>query len=805
MRGAKAGSIALAIVLVSGLAASAHAAEGAANLSARSGKAGSSLSLNGKEVHTTPGTISRHRVIPMTGSRTLVATWNETVGGVTASYFAISLDGKRFDQVQQTANMVRTDYARFDPLQGTPVIPEALRAGPDNELFFVQFVSTPLDEMRSDIMGLGGVVETFMTDNVHVVRMNASTRAQVAALPYVRWVGEYHTAYKLHPDIRQLVLAAGPDAAAERFSIECLRRGPAQQQLVSDAVNGLKGVVDVTIPDQFRLEVTLTPANLLEIARRNEVNFVCLSGFPFGHDMNIIRQISGATPLLSGLGFNGQGVRGEVFDGGCITNHVEWAGQSPIIRTTSANDSHGSACYGINFATGSSDPNARGFAWQREAGASSRYQDTNQSGLGTGVITRLSLNTGAVDPLGNVRSCYQTSSVGSPRVTTYTAVSAEVDDYLFLVDYLSLQSQSNANNTRDSRPQAWAKNIISIGAIQPFENTNRADDVHAAASIGPADDFRVKPDLSHQNANVYTTYSTSATGYGQFGGTSSATPITAGHAGLILQMWHEGVWAGHGGGSSVFASRPKSTTAKAIMINGCYRYVATAANTMYRRYVGWGMADLTIPYNDRARTFIVNETEVLTNAQTKLYEFNVAAGQPDLRATMIFSDPKGNPAAGQDRINDLSLKVTAPNGTIYWGNNGMIATTLTDNNGAIWSTPGGAANTVDTVENVFVQNPAAGVWKVEVIATQIVQDARLETPGVTDADFALVVVAGPLVVPPPVCYADCDGVGGLTANDFSCFLNAFANGQSYANCDGVGGLTANDFSCFLNAYANGCS
>jgi hypothetical protein len=54
------------------------------------------------------------------------------------------------------------------------------------------------------------------------------------------------------------------------------------------------------------------------------------------------------------------------------------------------------------------------------------------------------------------------------------------------------------------------------------------------------------------------------------------------------------------------------------------------------------------------------------------------------------------------------------------------------------------------------------------------------------------------------CYADCDGVGGLTANDFACFLTAYANGASYANCDGVGGLTANDFACFLNAYAAGC-
>jgi YVTN family beta-propeller protein len=59
-----------------------------------------------------------------------------------------------------------------------------------------------------------------------------------------------------------------------------------------------------------------------------------------------------------------------------------------------------------------------------------------------------------------------------------------------------------------------------------------------------------------------------------------------------------------------------------------------------------------------------------------------------------------------------------------------------------------------------------------------------------------------------VCYANCDGSTGspvLTANDFACFLNEFAAGNSYADCDGVGGLTANDFQCFLNSYAAGCS
>ncbi|MBX3377970.1 MAG: hypothetical protein KF678_13320 [Phycisphaeraceae bacterium] len=65
--------------------------------------------------------------------------------------------------------------------------------------------------------------------------------------------------------------------------------------------------------------------------------------------------------------------------------------------------------------------------------------------------------------------------------------------------------------------------------------------------------------------------------------------------------------------------------------------------------------------------------------------------------------------------------------------------------------------------------------------------------------------------PPAACYANCDQSSGsplLTANDFQCFLNKFAAGDTYANCDGSTGtplLTANDFQCFLNKFAAGCT
>ena len=74
-----------------------------------------------------------------------------------------------------------------------------------------------------------------------------------------------------------------------------------------------------------------------------------------------------------------------------------------------------------------------------------------------------------------------------------------------------------------------------------------------------------------------------------------------------------------------------------------------------------------------------------------------------------------------------SVTSPAPSGTSDWGNNG-----LHEGN---WSVPGGVANDVDTVENVFVQNPEAGLWTVEVLASEINEDAHLETPQI-DADFA---------------------------------------------------------------------
>jgi len=55
------------------------------------------------------------------------------------------------------------------------------------------------------------------------------------------------------------------------------------------------------------------------------------------------------------------------------------------------------------------------------------------------------------------------------------------------------------------------------------------------------------------------------------------------------------------------------------------------------------------------------------------------------------------------------------------------------------------------------------------------------------------------------CKADMDRSGGLTANDFTAYINVWAAASPHADMDGNGRLNANDFMQFINAYAIGCS
>ncbi len=755
------------------------------------------ITANGVTIYSTQGTVRNTRVHSFAGSPTLLITWDESGPSGDRAMMALSPKGTLpMAQIRQVGTGLRLSYASFDPTGAEPAIPASLRAGAGNQLYIVQMRATPLDEMRREIVAQGGTIERALPDAAHVVRMSADAAARVGALSYVRAVTPYHPAYRLDAQSRADALSG--DSTPRRYSIESMRRGPVQQQALADAVGALGGTVHVLTNDQYRMEASLTPAQLLALVQRNEVNFVDPWGGPADVDMNLVRQLQGAIPTLSNLSVTGQGVRGELIDTELRTTHQAFQANPPLIHggSTGSGVLHGTGTFGIIFTKWPANTFYNGMVTDAEKGIFCAAEIATQFGGGT---SRLQLNTEATDPNGSFRSCFQSSSVGSAQVMSYTTISAEVDDYLQQVDYLSFQSQSNTG-TLNSRPQAWAKNIVSVGGVSWFNTLSRTDDAYTSASYGPAADGRQKPDLTNCYDNVPTTWGTSNSAVvSNFNGTSAATPITAGAGGLVQQLWHQGVFPGFGGGPSVFDDRPYSLTVKALMINTAFRY-SLASTNLTRDKQGWGMPDLTALYNSASAIYIVNGDQPVQNAQTRSYRIAVNPGAPWLRATMAYTDPMGNPAASAAGINDVRLRVTAPDSTIYWGNYGLDVSNVSDS--------GVMPSIVDTVQNVFVSAPASGVWTVDVIGNSVVQDAYAPTPE-TDARFALVVTGGTLAPPLP-CYANCDASTAtpvLTAADFSCFLQKFRAGDPGANCDGSTDaplLTAADFSCFLSAFRAGC-
>ena len=684
--------------------------------------------------HRTDAAVRALRTLDVPAAAVQLHTWEEEgADGVRQDFFAYSKGGTELmGRVQATSYVIRLEHAQFDPVRGAmPLVTGLLSADPDNMLRLVQFQGTPLPEFRSEIEASGGKVLRFLSDHAFLVEMDASVQKRVAELPYVRWVGPYHPEYRVEAPLREAMLGRSARLGPQRYSIMVGEHGAARQAEVADLVRKLGGTVDLVEPGGWRVEATLTQPQLERLVRSNAVQFIDRWGGPGEVDMNNVRAVGGAAALETLRGWTGQGVRGEIFDTELRTTHQEWA-NAPIIHSTSTTGSaHGTACYSINFARGV-DAAARGLLPSGQ-GIFFLYSQSTQFG---GTKSRYDINRELIDPAGIYRAVFQTSSVGSTLGTTYTTISAEVDDYLLKHPILSTQSQSNSG-TRNSRPQAWAKNIVSVGGLYHFDNASRTDDKwDSGASIGPAADGRIKPDLAYFYDAVRSANNTSNTSYYNFGGTSAATPQTAGHFGLLFQMWHNGVWAGFGGGVDVFASRPQMATAKALMINMAHRYnwwAGGANGDLDRNKQGWGTADVKRLYDRAAVTSIVNETDVLVPLAKKLYTVNVLAGQTELNVTMVYNDPAGTVGAARARINDLSLRVTSPTGVIYWGNNGLTAGNT--------STSGGVSNKVDTVENVFLQNPAAGTWTVEVLADELVQDARPETT-VIDADYGLVVSGG---------------------------------------------------------------
>lgn len=274
-------------------------------------------------------------------------------------------------------------------------------------------------------------------------------------------------------------------------------------------------------------------------------------------------------------------------------------------------------------------------------------------------------------------------------------------------------------------PNSAAKNSIVVGATT--ENTAGYTGYNSVgntsyASWGPARDGRIKPDLAGVGGDtsqaVYCPASEADNVYSYDLGTSFATPNVTGAVALMRQCWNQYNPANY---------PALASTIKAILIHTASQ---VGPNPGPNFATGWGLVNVSdavgvIRANFNGFTLanlpLTHVKEILLqNGTANSFPITVPAGTPQLKVTMVWTDPPGanNPQNGvvntggvllasqKALVNDLDLRLISPSGTTY---SPWVLDPVNFENPA--TTGDDSINNVEVVE---VSNPPAGVYTVRV-------------------------------------------------------------------------------------------
>lgn len=585
----------------------------------------------------------------------------------------------RRPQAEAVDNKLYLHYAVFDPLRERPQVHSQLVAPSSNRLFIVQLAGTVDDVKRAFLRQHGAYIRRYLPENAYLVEMNPAQLTPIRSSDFVRWAGPYEPAYRIEPT---LDTAINQESEHSDQGVPCVvqvvRKGQRSLQTTAALIRELGGIVQVLPKDGYRLIARLTRGQLHRTATFNNVCYIervnpqwlqNMGGRQRKEDaatpvitMQTIREMCGANYVEQVAGYKGQGVCGSIIDQYVRYDHDDFIGHpirfaGPVV---SGPGFHGTGVTGILFGTGAADNRARGLLPEGQPVFTCDRPVYSVSGTHFNIyeLTRELLRP-------PYQTVFQSSSTGGGYASTYDILTAEMDDVVLDYDMLVCQALGNSGERTQESP-GWAKNVVSVGGMDHANTADKADDHWArGASCGPTDDRRIKPDLVQFCTGVYCTNAATRRDYETFMGTSAATPLTAGHFGLMYQMWADGLFGNPVKGKTVFSSRPHAATAKALMINTATPYEFEGDDPNRGRYKqGWGLTDVRNLYDLRHKFFIVDQSELLKDHQTKTFSLQVTPGEPCLKATLAYTDVPGATCATRFLVNSLVLKVTSPQGIL---------------------------------------------------------------------------------------------------------------------------------------------
>lgn len=252
-------------------------------------------------------------------------------------------------------------------------------------------------------------------------------------------------------------------------------------------------------------------------------------------------------------------------------------------------------------------------------------------------------------------------------------------------------------------------NLVVANASNPVIHPNGSGDllslfIYSSSSQGPADDGRIKPDISADGTNVFSPISSSDSDYDTYSGTSMATPNVLGTL-LLLQEYY----------NRLYSKFMLSATVKALAI-----HTADDDKTIIGPdpIFGWGLLNskyaAEVIQNSTTNNSVIIEKS-LENKGTYTFDFTVSDGGHPVSATIVWTDPSGTDFTGvlnspnAALVNDLDLRITLNSETSF---ETFYPWKLDLDNISGFATKND--NSVDNVENIDIEFPTSGTYSLTV-------------------------------------------------------------------------------------------
>ncbi|MEA3312145.1 MAG: S8 family serine peptidase, partial [candidate division WOR-3 bacterium] len=622
----------------------------------------------------------------------------------------------------------------LDTRDAEPTLPANLMLSAGQEgigTYLVQFDGPIYSHERRALEQAGVGIEGYLPNYTYIVRMDQATRARVETLQGVGWVGNYEPGYKLCPEIdleasipEKLVvtLYAGIDGEAIREAVETLG-GELLEWQATDF--------------QTFVHIMLAPQKLPLLVHEPQIKWVEPYRQPYlmnGQAQWVIQTWEEDNRRIWDEGITGEGQILATLDTGIKTTHnffrdpsvpITDFGDYPTHRKIIAyqkpaydpdgvitfGDESGHGTHTAGSVLGNDQP-VGGSSVNIGMAPDARIYFLDGGGGGGGIIHAVSLEYSfSIAYNGNSAGGARiiSNSWGSQTTRAYDKSCVESDQTMWnRPDYLVMFSAGNNPPSTYTGSPANAKNVIAVGGCL---NGTAANFYWSGSSQGPANDGRIRPDIVAPGKDVTSAWRSSDDAELTTSGTSMASPIAAGNAGLIRQYFTDG-WYPSGSPGSQSGFNPSAALLKAMMINSVETDFPSIEDRVPSKRVGWGRPKLdNVLYfpGDARKLAVVDFDEGLETGYQFLGKVNVAGSGEPIRITMNWTDYPGELYASPALVNDLNLEVVSPSGKVYRGNN------FSDN----VSVEGGDFDTKNPVENVFVNSPETGEWEIRVHANNV--------------------------------------------------------------------------------------